>query len=117
MITLKLTNKQLEILHRVHLDRVILEKGPYYDLLREHCYDFADFFFKKSASGAKTRKIKFTSLQARAFMILWIGERLPAELAVPVLDMIRDLDKAHKNSMIINAYENRKAILERFAKS
>lgn len=44
MITLKLSYTEIQVLYQVHANRIILDKGPYYDLLREHAADFSIFF-------------------------------------------------------------------------
>lgn len=97
MKTVKLSFTQLVLLHDAHANKVQLGTGPYYELLQEHCADFCLLFDRLMEKGSLSCKVKFTSLQALAFMQLWIDQPLPANNgAYVILDMLGQFDKANK---------------------
>lgn len=85
------------LLHDSFLDKQISGTGPYYDLLREHRADFCAFFERYAMKGTFSCKVKFNSLQAKAFMLLWVDEPLPPHAGAYVIqELIAAFDKAAK---------------------
>jgi len=97
MVRIKLSRLQLILLHDAHLWKEIRGCGPYSDLLREHCADFCQFFQRLIVKGSEKYTVKFTSLQARAFMQLWIDAELPEiNGAYTIFEIIAEFDRHSK---------------------
>ena len=101
MKPIKLTWQQLIYLHDAHLNKELPGTGPYYDLLREHCADFCQYFDRLISRGGKTYRVRFSSLQARAFMQLWVDQPLPENnSAYEILKLIAEFDQAKRKALI-----------------
>lgn len=99
----KLTFKEVVLLHDAHLNKEFPGSGPYYELLREHAADFVAFFQKIIYRAAARPTVTFTALQARAFMQLWVDQPLPANAgAYVILEMLKIFDQANKSVLILS---------------
>lgn len=97
MKPIKLSFKQLILLHDAFINKHVPYAGPHYDLLREHVADLAAKLDKMIDRGSANYRLKFTSLQALAFMQLWVNEPLPQTGAEYLIqDIISILDKSSK---------------------
>lgn len=104
MVTVKLTFKNLVLLH----DAFLKKAGTYYEdafydeLMREHCIDFCNHLQRYIDRGAKEPKVPFSSLQALVFMHLWVDAPLPGNAGdYVILDLIAIIDKQHKQIKLL----------------
>jgi hypothetical protein len=104
MISKKLTLSQVVWLYELHANKEINGTGDYIDLLREHRADFCLLFERLILRNGKSYRLKFTSLQALAFSKLWIDQEVPLNAAgYLVLEILGDLDHAHKQQLLLQA--------------
>jgi len=104
MIRINLTFKQLMLLNDAHIRKVVPGTDQHADLLREHCADFCMFFWRLIIRGSKKYRVRFTSLQARAFMQLWVNQELPLDpTGYLILELIGEFDQVNKSVKQITA--------------
>ena len=110
MKPIRISFKDLVYLHDSFINRSIPYVGPHYDLLREHVADFAAMYDRMIDRGSATYRLKFTSLQAKAFMLIWVGAPLPGHRGAYIIqEMIAVIDKSSKQPKRI-PYENNRAL-------
>lgn len=101
MVRIWLTFREMVLLHDAMLNKQVIGTGPYYMLLQEHAADFMALFEKYIDRGVARARIKFTSLQAMAFMHLWIDQPLPANAGAYVIqDVIAQIHREHIHKQI-----------------
>lgn len=96
MIPITLTYEDVVNLYDAHAGKQIPFIGPHYDLLREHAADFVIVFAKMIRRQGIRYRLRFTSLQARSFMQLWLNEPLPPHAALLINQVLAHLDKQNK---------------------
>ena len=102
MKKITLTFNQVVLLHDAFYTKELPCSGPYYDLLRAHCIDFCLFFQKLMERGCSSYRVKFTALQAVAFLQLWLHQELPLNnSSYLILELIAEFDQAHKNTRVL----------------
>ena len=102
MVTVTLEIDQLELLHTAHLEKDQSGTGPHHDLLQEHCNEFCEIFGLLIDKGVKKAKVRFSRLQALAFMQLWIGQELPRTPAlITIQSIIEDIDQKSKQLQLV----------------
>jgi len=106
MITIKLTFKEVELLLMAFIDWQYI--NPYHyeyykfddqraELLNELQYEFCIFLEKYRVKDKKSYNIKFSSLQALAFIQMWQDRELPVRPeTVVILELMAIFDKASK---------------------
>lgn len=98
MKPLRLTYQEITDLYDAHAGKRIPFVGPHYDLLREHAADFVIFFAKMVRRGSDHYRLRFTGLQALAFMQLWLDQPLPPYAAQLINQVLAWIDRQNKQA-------------------
>lgn len=109
MITITLTYNQLVLLRDAFATPVVLGwdvcSQCNKDFLLEHAADFVIVFNKKIKQSRKKYLIKFSSLQAFAFIKIWKNREMPLDnTAALILEMIGCIDEANQHSKLLYAH-------------
>ena len=99
MVKIKLSLNEVQRLTEAHYSKYIPGEDRLSILLKEHTNDFKLLFLALTRKKIKSSyNVMFSSLQAQAFVFLWLEKPLPEGCDLVINRVLAILDKAHRSS-------------------